>query len=338
MTRPSHWIIALGVHIYRSLLTIGPADFRREYEEQVVHVFRECCKDAYLRGGICGVISIWPSLFREAIIDMLVERFNKPVSSQENDGRMFYSIRHSMVTIFFAFVLFATAYVCLHSIAASQAPFSALIAVHSEIELAFVIIKYSTNVAFLAIALCGLPILFFLNKRVIAHSRSHQMLPFFTTVGQVLALFPTFIRIVISRLGYSIVVNVSASKTEDLIQSPLEFTLSFIFLADILLLIILVLFIGTASPAFVVPRRDFSMWLLHFARMPMIITTLAMAVAFVATVLWATRVVMVVPELPIYGTSTGILFLLVLAAMALSCSVSVHTMRGCINSCTSLTT
>jgi hypothetical protein len=182
MTRSS-WIISLSTHIYRWLLALGPADFRREYEEQVIHVFQECCKDAYLKGRVCGVLSIWPSLFKEAIADMLAERFNKPVSSQESYKRMFYSTHHSMITIFFAFVLFATAYVCLHSLAAFQASFSTSITVHSELGLTFAIIKYSTNAAFLAIASCGLPVLFFISKRAAAHSRGHRMLPFFIAAG-----------------------------------------------------------------------------------------------------------------------------------------------------------
>ncbi len=89
MTKSSPWIISLSVHIYQVLLAIGPADFRREYEKQVVHVFRECCKDAYLRRGICGVISTWSPLFSEAITDMLAERFNKHLSSQESCRRLF---------------------------------------------------------------------------------------------------------------------------------------------------------------------------------------------------------------------------------------------------------
>lgn len=337
MKRSSLWIISLSVQIYQWLLAIGPADFRREYGGQVVRVFRECCKDAYFRRGTRGVISVWPSLFSEAITDMLAERFDKYVSSQENCGRLFYSTRNSMITIFCAFVLFATAYVCLHYITASEAQFSTFIAVHAEIELAFAVIKYSTNVAFLAIALCGLPVLFTISKRATAHTRNHQMLPFFITAGQMLAIFPTLIRVIVSRLGYSIVVNVAGSKTESLLQFPLESALSFVFLADILLLIILVLIIGKVSPTSAIPRRDFSILLLHFARMPMIITTLAMGVAFIATMLWVTRIWMIMPEPSTSGTSS-ILFLLVFAAMALSCAVSIYTIRGNMNFSTPLTT
>ncbi len=237
-----------------------------------------------------------------------------------------------MITIFCAFVLFATAYVCLHSIAASETQFSALVAVHSELELVFAVIKYSTNAAFLAIALCGLPVLFIISKRAIANTQNQRTLLFFITTAQVLALVSTLIRILVSRLGYSIVVDIAGSGSQGLIQPSLESTLSFVFLADLLLLVLLVLFIGTTSPAFAVPRRDLSILLLHFARMPMIITTLAMGVAFVATIFWATRVWMVVPKLPVHGTSGNILFLLVLAAMALSCGVSFHAIRGNINS------
>ena len=152
-----------------------------------------------------------------------------------------------------------------------------------------------------------------------------------------LALFPTFIRIIAGRLGYSIVVTIPTNKVGAFIQSPLESVLSFVFLADILLLIILVLFIEATSSAFVISRRDFSTLLLHFARMPMIITTLAMTIAFFATVFWATRIWMVVPALPLSETSSRILFLLVFAAMALSCGISIHAMRGSMTSHTPLT-
>ena len=325
------WIVSLSVHIYRWLLAIGPADFRREYEEQVVQVFRQYCQDIYCRQGTRGVIRIWLPSFSEALADMLAERFSRPESSQERCGRVFYSIRHSMVTVFCAFVLFATAYVCLHYMAASQAQFSTIIVVHSEIELAFAIIKYSTNAAFLAIALGGLPILFIISKRAIASTQNQPVLPFLITAGQVLALFPTLIRIIVSQLGYSIVVNVAVAPAEGLLRAPLESVLSFVFLADMLLLIIIVLFIGTASPTLAIPQLDFAVTLLRFARTPMIITTFAMGVALMATALWATRVWMVVPELSTGGTGGSILFLLIFAAMALSCVVSIRAIRSCMN-------
>ena len=340
MTRSSlPWIISLSVRLYRWLLAIGPTDFRYEYEEQATQVFQQCCKDAYRRRGTRGVISTWPALFSEAITDMLAERFSKPVSSQESCGRMFCTMRHSMVTIFCAFVLFATAYVGLQYVAGSETQFSTIIAVHSEIELAFTIVKYSTNAAFLAIALCGLPILFIISKRAIASTHNHQLLPFFITAGQVLAFFPTLIRIIVSKLGYSIIVSIPISKTEGFIRSPLESVLSFVFLADMALLIIIVLFIETTSPALVIPRRDFSITLLRFARTPMIIATFAMGVALVATVTWVTRLWMVLPILSSSGTSSSnILFILIFAAMTLSFGVSVRVIRENMNFHPPLTT
>ncbi len=325
------WIISFSVRIYTWLLAIGPADFRQEYAGLAIQDFQQYCHDAYQRGGTCAVICTWPLLFSETITGMLTERFSQAVSSQEYNRHLFYNVRRSMITIFCAFVLFATAYVCLQYIAARFASQSAGFShIHTELSFTFTIIKYSTNLAFLSIALCGLPLLFTICKHAITDAYKHPLLSFFVTAGQVLSFFPLVVRLIVSSLGYSIVTSGAVGSPAGFIRPSLESMLSFVFLADILFLIIIAVWIGAASPAFSVPRHDFSATLLHLARIPMLVTALSMRVALVATIVWAVWSWMVEPQFSagdpgISGNS--FLLILVFAAMIFSCSVANQTMR-----------
>ncbi|HLG76638.1 MAG TPA: hypothetical protein VKX46_09490 [Ktedonobacteraceae bacterium] len=68
------WIIAFSVYVYRGLLCLGPAEFRREYGEPALQVFRQCCRDAYRQRGIAGVVRLWLPYFWDAFAGMLAEQ------------------------------------------------------------------------------------------------------------------------------------------------------------------------------------------------------------------------------------------------------------------------
>ena len=324
MRLSSPWIISLSLRIYKQLLAIGPADFRQEYTEPAAQVFQQYCEDAYQYGGTRAVINTWLPVFSEAVTDMLAERFSQPVSSQESRSHMFYNTRRAMVTIFCAFVLFTTAYVCLQYIVGS----SRFSHIHNELNITFIIIKYSTNIAFLALVFGGLPLLFTIMKRALTDKYNHPLLSFFITVGQILAFFPLIVRGIVSILGYSIVLSTISSA--GFIRPSLEIILSFMFLADVMLLIIITVWIGNTSPEFNIPRRDFSATLLYLARIPMLITAIAMSVALAATLVWA--IWLWALELQFSTSDTGIggnslLLIIVFAAMTFSCSAAVLAMR-----------
>ncbi len=66
--------ITLSLRIYRWLLYLGPADYRREYAEPTLQVFRQCCQDAYQRRGTPGVVGLWLPMFGDALLGMVTER------------------------------------------------------------------------------------------------------------------------------------------------------------------------------------------------------------------------------------------------------------------------
>jgi hypothetical protein len=70
----SPWIIRLSVSIYRLLIRgLGPTTYFWEYGNLTIHLFRECCQDAYRQRGILGVLALWLPSFRDAIIQMVIE-------------------------------------------------------------------------------------------------------------------------------------------------------------------------------------------------------------------------------------------------------------------------
>ncbi len=76
-------IIRLSLRLYGGLLCLGPKEFRQEYEQEVLKDFRHCCRNAYTRDGICGVLQLWPSMFAKALVDMGAEHFSEAASREK---------------------------------------------------------------------------------------------------------------------------------------------------------------------------------------------------------------------------------------------------------------
>src|SRR5258707_3053847 len=50
---------SLSGRIYRALLLVYPAPFRREYGAQMAQVFHDACRDAQRRRGPHGLLALW---------------------------------------------------------------------------------------------------------------------------------------------------------------------------------------------------------------------------------------------------------------------------------------
>src|ERR1700694_19023 len=70
------WIVSLSVRVYQWLLYIGPAEFRSEYGQSMIQVFRQCCRDAYQHQGARGVLRLWLPVFSDQLIGLLAERLS----------------------------------------------------------------------------------------------------------------------------------------------------------------------------------------------------------------------------------------------------------------------
>lgn len=55
------WLVAASTRLYRLLLVVYPASFRRAFGHQMAQVFRDACRDAYAGSGGPGVLALWLS-------------------------------------------------------------------------------------------------------------------------------------------------------------------------------------------------------------------------------------------------------------------------------------
>ena len=68
-------IIVCSLFLYRWLLSLTPDEFSGEYAEPALHVFHECCQDAYSVHGTRGVLLLWLPTFADALRGVLAEQY-----------------------------------------------------------------------------------------------------------------------------------------------------------------------------------------------------------------------------------------------------------------------
>lgn len=66
--------LSASVRLYRALLVAYPKKFREHYETQMVQVFRDSYRDAYLGNGLPGLMDLWFHTFADLLVTALVER------------------------------------------------------------------------------------------------------------------------------------------------------------------------------------------------------------------------------------------------------------------------
>jgi hypothetical protein len=74
MRNRTPWIIACSLLLYRWLLTLAPDEFSDEYADPALHVFRQCCWDAYHEHSTRGVLRLWLPTFVDACHGILAEQ------------------------------------------------------------------------------------------------------------------------------------------------------------------------------------------------------------------------------------------------------------------------
>ncbi|HOU13829.1 MAG TPA: hypothetical protein PKZ84_12005 [Anaerolineae bacterium] len=60
--------------VYRALLWVYPADFRREYEAPMAQLFRDLCRDVYSQHGRLGLAQMWGRVLADTAIAAVIER------------------------------------------------------------------------------------------------------------------------------------------------------------------------------------------------------------------------------------------------------------------------
>ena len=81
---PLPWIIRCSMRLYRWLLCLGPASYRRQYGDLTLQLFQACCWDAYRRQGIRGVLGLWLPLLSDGVAQMVAEQFSERKSSMNS--------------------------------------------------------------------------------------------------------------------------------------------------------------------------------------------------------------------------------------------------------------
>ena len=57
-----------STQLYRALLLVYPASFRRAYGDEMAHAFRDLCRDAQRTSGAGGVLALWPGALRDLLL------------------------------------------------------------------------------------------------------------------------------------------------------------------------------------------------------------------------------------------------------------------------------
>lgn len=309
-TFPTPKIISFSVALYRWLLTMAPAGFRREYAASTLQVFRQCCRDAYQQKGAFGVICRWPALFSEAILGLLAE-YLFPYN-RGGRGYMQQTVRRSMIITFCAFVLFGVGYVAIGRVADPVEPFNAVARLHPVIGVAFKIFTYGGVLAFLVIVLGGLPILFTAVKRAMPSGLRGILRLFVIRPKPALKLLLAALLITICFLGFLLATEAIFSPPQPCIpgicifsQPLIGIILGFAAILGVVTLFVFVILAIATSLSQAVLRSEFSEAMLRFALLPVAITTLIMACATLAAAFWVASLWIVAPQFAASGAGLG---------------------------------
>ena len=300
-TPPTPKVIALSIVLYRWLLNMGPAEFRREYATPTLQVFRQCCRDAYRQKGAFGVICRWPALFGEAVRGLLAEYLFP--SGRRGRGPMQQTVRRSIVTTFCAFMLYFVGYTAIGRITDPRPPFDAVARLHPAIGISFSIFSYTGSLALLVIVLGGLPILFVAVKRALPGGLRGVVRLFIIRPKLALKLLGAALLIAACFLSSLLAIEAIFSPPQPctpgicITSQPLILIiLGFAAILGVVALFVFVILAITTSLSQTVLRSEFSRAMLRFALFPITLTTLIMGCATIAATFWAVSLWIVAPQ------------------------------------------
>ncbi len=336
-TSPTPKIISFSVALYRWLLNMAPAAFRREYAASTLQVFRQCCRDAYQQRGAFGVICRWPALFSEAIMGLLAE-YLFPYN-RGGRGYMQQIVRRSMITTFCAFVLFGVGYVAIGRVADPVEPFNTVAQLHPVIGVAFKIFTDSGVLAFLAVVLGGIPVLFTAVRRALPGGLRGILRLFVIRPKPTLKLLVASLLIAACFLGFLLATEAIFSPPQACTpgicvasQPLIVIILGFAAILGVIALFVFVILAFATSLSQAVLRSEFSEATLRFALLPVAITTLIMACATLAAAFWVASLWVVAPQFAASAAGLGngqtLWVIAIVLSMALATTLSAAGLRN----------
>lgn len=72
-------LVRASVALYRALLLLYPARFRRVYGAQMAQVFRTSCRRASRDGGLAALARLWALTLRDLIVTAIAERYEEDI-------------------------------------------------------------------------------------------------------------------------------------------------------------------------------------------------------------------------------------------------------------------
>jgi hypothetical protein len=324
-------IVTLTLLLYRWLLSLGPAAFRRDYGASALQDFRQCCRAAYQKQGSIGVLRLWPGLLSETVPGLLAEYWTELYGRKRP---MLPTFRRSMVATFGAIILFLFAYAAFGRTADPVAPFNAVGHVHPEVALTHALVAYSGEIALLALLLCGLPILFMAVKQAIPGGPQSVLKLFLIKPKQALFLLGVALLITICSLGFLLTTQYifgppPCTATNACIagQPSLLLVLGFALLIGSITLGVFVVLAISTSLSLAVLRSEFGTGMLRFALVSIGIIALAMATTTVAAAIWTISLWVDAPQFAASGSGLGdgqtVWVIAFIVAMAVSTLVTV---------------
>lgn len=79
-SRSANWLTRLSLAVFRALLLLYPARFRRVYGQQMALVFRDACQDAARERGLGGLARTWRITLGDLIVTAISERLEQDMS------------------------------------------------------------------------------------------------------------------------------------------------------------------------------------------------------------------------------------------------------------------
>jgi hypothetical protein len=226
------------------------------------------------------------------------------LSLPERIKQMLSALRRSLLTIFCAYIGFIIAGMGFQKLTEDRV-FVEAAQGHSVMGFSFQLVVIGAVAALLAMLAGGLPIVSAIVKAALVRKRYSILLLLATPIFALIA----FIGIT---LLLEATIPVSASQFENILS----------------MLILLAAFLGaavvsTGSVCFAVARSEIPPRLLHFAVIPSLLTTLSMAITWIATLAWGLSLHSSVPHLfessrGIMRTSTSASWLEIVVMMALA--------------------
>ncbi len=219
---------------------------------------------------------------------------------------MLQTTRRSIIVAFWAFLLFALAFIALGRITDPRSPFEAVAQVHQDVNVAFTGLAYSGYLVLLVVVLGGLPLLFNAFRTALIHKTGFAI--FRLRAKHLLWLlagaFGCAVLLVGTIIGTELLFGTSPSSGGQP-ATPLGWLLSGLALVGGMTLGIFVLFLLAALLSAVVARSVFGEKLLVFALVAIAVCVLGMGVTTVATTVWIARFWQDAPQVALNSDALG---------------------------------